>query len=397
MKTKGKPYKMKPNKGELQIEYRPGMEGLIATRSAICFIDGMKGLLEYRGINISALVEHSTFKETAFLLLHSHLPNSREFKQFKTLMSKQRHLPRSVLNAITHLPVGMPPMLALQSSIAFLQGEDLYADDVSFLKHNLIRASALTAKVPTIIAAFDRRRNNEEPMPPVSKYTHAENFLFMLSGEPPKKKLARLFDKCLILHAEHTMNPSTLANRVIASTNASIYSAISGAVGSLSGPLHGGANEEALLMLQSIGDPKNVDTYFREYLDSGAKIPGFGHRIYKVKDPRAILLQRELSEILKRTGGAEDRILFQTALKLEKVAKKELGKKGIYPNVDFYSGILFKLLGIPLSLFTTVFAMARVAGWTAHWTEQVSHNRVFRPTQEYIGDHHRRYIPLEER
>jgi citrate synthase len=234
-------------------------------------------------------------------------------------------------------------------------------------------------------------------MPPVSKYTHAENFLFMLSGEPPKKRLARLFDKCLILHAEHTMNPSTLTNRVIASTNASIYSAISGAVGSLSGPLHGGANEEALLMLQSIGDPKNVDTYFREYLDSGTKIPGFGHRIYKVKDPRAILLQRELSETLKRTGGAEDRILFQTALKLEKVAKKELGKKGIYPNVDVYSGILFKLLGIPLSLFTTVFAMARVAGWTAHWTEQVSHNRVFRPTQEYIGDHHRRYIPLEER
>ncbi len=397
MNKKGISNKTKPGKGKLQTEYRPGMEGLIAARSSICFIDGQKGILEYRGINISDLVEHSTFEETAFLLLHGHLPNLRELRQYKTLMSKQRHLPRSILNAIANLPVGMHPMLALQSSIALLQGEDFYADDVVFLKHNLMRATSLIAKVPTIIAASDRHRNNEEPMPPVSKYTHAENFLFMLSGDPPKKRLARVFDKCLILHAEHTINPSTLTNRMIASTNASVYSAVSGAVGSLSGPLHGGANEHVLLMLESIGDPKNVKTYLREQLESKGKIPGFGHRIYKTMDPRAILLKKELANILKKKGGAEDKILFQTALKLEEVAKKELGNKDIWPNVDFYSGILFKILGIPLSLFTTVFAMARVAGWTAHWIEQVGHNRVYRPIQEYIGDHNRRYIPREER
>jgi citrate synthase len=397
MRKKVNDGKANQDKAMLCDEYRPGMEGLIAARSSICYIDGYKGIVEYRGINISELVENSSFEETTYLLLYGQLPNLREFRQFKTLMSKQRYLPRSVLDAIAGFPVGMHPIHALQSSISLLQGEDFYADDVGFFKHNIMRSISLVSKVPTIIAAFDRHRNNEEPIPPISKYTHAENFLFMLTGEPPKKKLSQVFDKCLILHAEHTLNPSTLATRVIASTNASIYSAVSGAVGSLSGPLHGGANEQVLLTLQSIGSPENVDTYLREHLDSGAKIPGFGHRVYRTKDPRAILLQKELEKILSKGRGAEDQILARIASKLEEAAKAELGPKGIYPNVDYYSGMLFKILGIPLDLFIAVFAMARVTGWTSHWMEQITHNRVFRPTQDYIGDHKRPYIPIKER
>lgn len=396
MSSKGK-LKIETEVCEQPAQYRPGMEGQVAARSSVGYIDGIKGILEYRGIAITDLVKNSTFEETVYLLLHGDLPNNRELKQYKTLMSKQRNLPKSVLNAISNFPVGLDPMQALQSAIPLLQGEDFYADDVDFLKHNLLRATSLITKVPTIIAAFDRIRNDEEPMPPVSKYSHAENFLFMLHGETPKKNMAKLLDKCLIVHAEHTINASTFTNRVIGSTTSSIYSSISGAVGALYGPLHGRANQDALLMLESIGSPENVNTYLSEALDSKSKIPGFGHRVYKTKDPRAILLENEISKIIRTQGGKKAKCLFETAKKLEKAAKSKLGMKGVYPNVDFYSGILLNMLDIPRSLYTPVFALSRVAGWCAHWIEQVSQNRIYRPIQQYIGDHNRPYIPLEER
>ncbi len=381
----------------LEIIHRPGLERVVAVRSSISCVDGEKGILEYRGINIADLVRHSSFEETVFLLLYNHLPNEREFKQFQTLMAMQRGLPASVRDAIKNFPVGMHPINALQSAIILLSGEDFYADDVSSPQHNIRRCISLIAKAPTILAAFERARHGEQPMPAVKKYTIAENFLFMLTGEPCPPEVGRFFDKVLIMHAEHTMNASTFASRVIGSTQASVYSAISGAVGALSGPLHGGANERVLRMLYSIGHPDNVDKFLDEMLTTKSKIMGIGHRVYKVKDPRAVLIQSFMKNLLEIIPGEGRKNLYQTALKLEEKAKERLSHKGLHPNVDFYSGIVLDALGVPGDLFTTVFAISRVAGWCAHWLEQIGVNRLFRPIQEYIGDHNRPYIPIEER
>ena len=377
--------------------YRPGLDGVIATRSSICYVDGEKGALSYRGISIVDLAEHSTFEETTYLLLHNHLPNERELKQFSTLMSKQRYLPTSLLETIKKFPVGMHPMYALQAGIALLQGEDFYADDISSPHHNLRRAISLIAKTPTIIAAFDRIRNGEDPFPPVSKYNRAENFLFMLTGLPPDPYVSNVLDKCMIMLAEHSTNASTFTARVIGSTQASIYASVSGAVGALSGSLHGGANERVLRMLYSIGQPENVPNFVDEMLGAGKKIMGIGHRVYKTIDPRAPLLKSYIPEMLKRFGGEEFKDLYEIAITLEKEVDKRLSHKRLYPNVDFYSAVVMEMLGIPVDLFTPVFAIARVSGWAAHWIEQVDANRLFRPTEDYIGDFNRPYIPIANR
>jgi citrate synthase len=378
-------------------DYRPGLEGVVATRSSICYIDGEQGKLCYRGINIEELAEFSTFEETIYLLLYNHLPSERELKQLTTLLGRQRNLPLSVSEAIRRFPVGMHPMLALQSAIALLQGDDFYADDISSPHHNLRRAISLIAKVPTIIAAFDRSRNGEDPFPPVSKYNHAENFLFMLTGAPPDPYVGKVLDKCLILMAEHTLNASTFIARIIASTNASIYSSISGAVGALSGSLHGGANERVLRMLYSIGQPENVSNFVDEMLSTGKKIMGMGHRIYKTTDPRAPILKSYIPELIKKVGGKEFSDLYEIALSLEAEVDKRLSHKKVYPNVDFYSAVVLEILGVPVDLFTPVFAVSRVAGWCAHWLEQIEANRIYRPKQEYIGDVGRSYVLIEKR
>jgi 2-methylcitrate synthase len=380
-----------------KVNYSPGLAGVIAARSAISFVDGEKGLLEYRGIPVMELVKHSTFEEVVFLLMNNHLPSAREMRQFNTFLGKQRSLPTSVKEALAKFPVGMPPMAALQAGITLLAGEDFYADDVSSNVHNMRRCISLIAKVPTIIAAFDRSRNGEPPMPPQSKYTLAENFLFMLTGDPPNAENSKAFDKLLIMHAEHTMNASTFACRVVGSTMGSVYSAVSGAVGALSGPLHGGANERVLRMLFSIGHPDNVEEFVAERMETGTRIMGIGHRIYKVKDPRASILQKELEKMVRSHDGEEFRILYKTATRLEEVLKKHLGAKKLYPNVDFYSGILLDQLAVPADLFTAIFALSRSVGWCAHWLEQVSANRLYRPSQEYIGDHNRKWLPMNKR
>ena len=373
------------------------MEGIIACRSAICHVDGEKGVLEYRGINVRELARYSTFEETAYLLLYSHLPNIREFSQFKMLMSNRRRIPAPIRDAITTFPIGMHPMLALQSAVALLQGDDYYADDISDNQHNLRRITALIAKIPALIAACERRRHGEEPLPPVSKYSHAENFLFMLTAAPPDPLTAKVLDRFLILHAEHSMNNSTFVSRVIGSTYASVYSSISGAIGSLSGNLHGGANERVVRMLYSIGHPDNVEKFVDEQLSSKNRIMGVGHRVYKVKDPRAEILHETISEFIESHSGEGVKKLFKIALKLEEVVSERLSDCQLLPNVDFYSGILLEAQGIPIDLFTALFAMARVSGWCTHWLEQVNANRLFRPTEEYIGDHKRPYISIKKR
>lgn len=393
--TKTEQPKTEPSKAE--DSYRPGLEGVICSKSSVSYIDGQQGILEYRGINVKDLAEHSSFEETAYLLLYSHLPSEREFNQFKTLLTKSRYISNTIREAITHFPVGMHPMIALQTATALLQGEDYYADDICSSRHNLRRAISLIARMPTVLAAFERHRNGEEPIPPQSKYNHAENLLYMLTGNPPNPDAARILDKSLILHMEHTMNASTFTARVIGSTQASIYSSISGAIGALSGSLHGGANERVIRMLYSIGHPDNVESFVEEKLNAKAKIMGIGHRVYKTKDPRAIILQSLIPELLDIFPGEEVKTLYQIALKLEEVVANKLAHKNLYPNVDFYSGIIYECLGIPVDLFTCIFAISRVVGWSAHWLEQVQDNRIFRPTQQYIGDHNRPYIPIKER
>lgn len=377
--------------------YCPGLEGIVCSRSSISYIDGEKGLLGYRGINIKELAEHSNFEECAYLLLYSHLPSEREFGQFKTLLTKSRHLSTPIREAVTRFPVGMHPMIALQTATSLFQGEDYYADDVSSSTHNMRRAISLIARLPTILTAFDRHRNGEEPIPPRTQYSHAENLLYMLTGTAPTPEQTQIFDKCLILHLEHTMNASTFAARVIGSTQASIYSSASGAIGALSGSLHGGANERVIRMLYSIGHPDNVENFVEEKITSQSKIMGIGHRVYKIKDPRATILQNFIPDLLDTIPGEEVKTLYKIALKLEEVVNKKLAHKHLYPNVDFYSGIVYECLEIPSDLFTSIFAVARIVGWTAHWLEQVHTNRIFRPTQEYIGDHNRPYIHMAER
>jgi citrate synthase len=378
-------------------EYRPGLEGVVASRSSISFVDGLRGVLEYRGINIRDLVEHSSFEETVYLLLYNHLPSQRELAQFTTLMAKQRELPYAVREAIHNFPVTMHPMIALQAGITMMAADDYAFDDVANQIHNIRRAVSLIAKAPSILAAFERRRHGEEPLPAMSKFNHAENFLFMMNGERPHPEEARLLDKMLIMHADHSTNASTFTCRVIGSTLGNLYSSVSGAVGALSGPLHGGANERVLRMLFSIGSPENVEAFVDEMIATGNKIMGIGHRVYKVKDPRADLLQALIPRLLEVKGGVEIKNLFDTAVRLEEAAKVKLAYKNLYANVDFYSGIALEMMKVPMDLFTPVFAVSRIAGWCAHWVEQVSANRLFRPKQEYIGDHNRPYVPIEQR
>ena len=285
------------------------------------------------------------------------------------------------------------PMDALQTSAAalglFYSRRAL--DDPEYIRKAVVR---LLAKIPTMVAAFHQMRRGNDPIKPSDDLDYAANFLYMLTERKPHPLAAKIFDVCLTLHAEHTINASTFSAMVTASTLTDPYAVVASAVGTLAGPLHGGANEEVLSMLEEIGSISNVRDYVDKCIADKQKIMGFGHRVYKVKDPRAIILQSLAEQLFDETG--HDRY-YDIALELEKVIEGELGHKGIYPNVDFYSGLVYRKLGIPDDLFTPIFAIARVAGWLAHWKEQLAVNRIFRPTQVYTGIHGASYIPIEER
>jgi citrate synthase len=252
----------------------------------------------------------------------------------------------------------------------------------------------LLAKIPTMVAAFKMMRKGNDPVQPRDDLDYAANFLYMLNEREPEPLAARIFDTCLILHAEHTINASTFSAMVTASTLTDPDAVIASAVGTLAGPLHGGANEEVINMLETIGSVENVRPYIEARIANRQKIMGFGHRVYKVKDPRAVILQRLAEQLFDKEGGDT---YFDMALEVERVVEEHLGHKGVYPNVDFYSGLVYRKLGIPTDLFTPIFAIARVAGWLAHWKEQIGKNRIFRPTQIYEGPHNQLYIPLEKR
>jgi citrate synthase len=376
-----------------ELEYRPGLADVPVAESAISFIDGKRARLEYRGIAVEILARESCFEETAWLLLKGDLPTQKELADFDAALRHHRRLKYKLLDLIKCLPETGHPMDALQAGVAAL-GMFYPARDVSNAQSNWDSVIRLIAKLPVIVAAFHRLRHGDDAIAPRDDLSHAANFYYMLTEQEPSPAVAKVLDACLVLHAEHTMNASTFSGRVTGSTLANPYTVISSAIGTLTGPLHGGANEEVLEMLDEIGSIENVKPWLEDAVANKKKIMGFGHRVYKVKDPRATVLQELAENVFVETGRPK---LYQLACELERVAAGLLGPKGIYPNVDFYSGSVYQSLGIPRDLFTPIFAISRVAGWLAHWLEQLKNNRIFRPEQIYVGKHDVPYVPLEKR
>jgi citrate synthase len=374
-------------------EYKPGLEGIPVTKSSISFVDGQKGILEYRGIAIEELAKRSSFLETAYLLIWGELPSERQLQEFQIDILFHRRVKYRIRDMMKCFPESGHPMDALQTSAAALGL--FYArralDDPEYIRKAVVR---ILAKIPTMVAAFHQMRRGNDAVQPNDELDYAANFLYMLTERVPHPLEAKIFDICLTLHAEHTINASTFSAMVTASTLTDPYAVVASAVGTLAGPLHGGANEEVLLMLESIGSVGNVEPYINDLIVNKQKIMGFGHRVYKVKDPRAKILQELAVDLFSETG--HDRY-YDLALELERVIESKLGQKGIYPNIDFYSGLVYRKLGIPSDLFTPIFAIARVAGWLAHWKEQLAVNRIFRPTQIYTGEHDISYISMRER
>ncbi|MBD2461162.1 citrate synthase [Oscillatoria sp. FACHB-1407] len=374
-------------------EYKPGLEGIPATQSSISYVDGQKGILEYRGIRIEDLAKMSSFVEVSYLLIWGELPTETELADFKHEIQYHRRLKYRIRDMMKCFPESGHPMDALQACAAalglFYSRRAL--DDPAYIRAAVVR---LLAKIPTMVAAFQLMRKGNDPVQPRDDLDYSANFLYMLNEREPDPLAAHIFDVCLTLHAEHTINASTFSAMVTASTLTDPYAVIASAVGTLAGPLHGGANEEVITMLEEIGSVENVRPYLDRCLERKAKIMGFGHRVYKVKDPRATILQ-ELAEKLFEKSGRDS--YYDIAVELERAVEERLGHKGIYPNVDFYSGLVYRKLGIPTDLFTPVFAIARVAGWLAHWKEQLAENRIFRPTQIYTGTHNEPYVPIQER
>ncbi len=374
-------------------EFRAGLEGVPVTQSSISFVDGQKGILEYRGIPIQELAEKSTFLETAYLLIWKELPTKEELEAFKNEIRYHRRLKYRIRDMMKCFPESGHPMDALQACAAalglFYSRRAL--DDPAYIRAAVVR---LLAKIPTMVAAFQLMRKGNDPVQPRDDLSYAANFLYMLNEKEPDPLAAKIFEVCLVIHAEHTINASTFSAMVTASTLTDPYAVIASAVGTLAGPLHGGASEEVIEMLEEIGSVENVRPYLDDLLQRKARIMGFGHRVYKVKDPRAIILQELAEQLFEKFGHDK---YYDIATELERAVEEKLGGKGIYPNVDFYSGLVYRKLGIPTDLFTPVFAISRVAGWLAHWKEQLNENRIFRPTQIYTGLHSAPYVPIDDR
>jgi len=375
------------------IPFVPGLDGVPAARSSICFIDGDQGILEYRGYPIETLAERSTFEESSYMLLWGKLPPRSELDKFTRDLASNRDVRFRLIDLLKCLPDTGHPMEALQAAIAALGM--FYPDRDPMNPTDRYNSSVrIIAKAPTLVAAFHRLSHGKDYIPPKEELTHAENFLYMITGEVPEPDVARVMDICLILHAEHSMNASTFAGRVTASTLADPYTVVSSAIGALTGPLHGGANEQVIHMLQEIGDVDKARPFIEDLIHRKQKIMGVGHRIYRVKDPRALVLQKLAGQMIAKRGGDP---LLAVAQEVEKVVAEHLGVKRIYPNVDFYSGVVYTAMGMPAALFTPVFAIARVTGWLAHWLEQIEANRIYRPDQIYTGTHNEPYLPVEER
>ncbi|MGE5596564.1 MAG: citrate/2-methylcitrate synthase [Hyphomicrobiales bacterium] len=370
-----------------------GLEGVNVTTTKLCRIDGQKGELVYAGYNIYDLAEHSTFEEVAFLLWNQRLPNQAELAELNELLQSERSLSDVTTNLLQEIHSVVRPMRTLEVAVEVIGALDPKSSDLSNAQLKKT-AARLTAKMATVIATYHRMRTGQQPVAPRADLGHAANFLYMLTGEEPSELAKRTFDVALILHAEHEMNASTFSAMVTASTLSDMYSAIASAIGTLKGPLHGGANEAVFKTLEAIKTEDNIKPYVDDLVAKGERIMGIGHRIYKTTDPRAVILERLGHEVADHSS---ERWYFDLSLKLRDYLAQKMAGKPLYPNVDFFSASVYKMLGIPSDLYTPIFALARIAGWTAHLLEQYADNRLVRPNAVYQGEENKEYVPLAQR
>jgi citrate synthase len=372
--------------------FKEGLEDVVVSTSEICFIDGREGRLLYRGYDVDELVQHSSFEEVAYLLWHGVLPSRKELEAHtKTLGSTAtRRLPPKLITMLRQVPRKTTPMEVLRTGVSALSAFDPDAADNS-REATIRKAVRLTAQMPTLVAAWERLRRGRAPVGPNPRLNLAANFLYMLSGKKPSDLAAKTFDVALILHADHEFNASTFAARVTAATLSDLHSSIVSGIGALKGPLHGGANEQVMRMVEQIRTSERAEAWIRKALADKARVMGFGHRVYRVEDPRAKHLRRLATELGRQAGTPHYVEILNT------VARVVGEEKKIYPNVDLYSGAAYAAMGIPTDQFTPIFAMSRVVGWAAHVLEQHAHNRLIRPRAEYTGPARQTYVPPDRR
>jgi len=367
-----------------------GLRGVVAAQSSIGDVNGEEGILIYQGYNIHDLAEHSTFEEVIFLLWNGRLPKSDEFEEFEKQIRANYDAPPEALALMKQFPKEADPMDVLRTAVSSL---DFYDKDGhgTDREHAIKAAIKLTGQIGTLAAAWDRIRNGKDVISPDKSLNIAENFLYMLRGEKPNADEAHMFDVCLILHADHELNASTFTTRVVAGTLADMYGAVTAGLAALAGPLHGGANTNVMKMLLEIGDLDKVEPWVDQALAEKRKIMGIGHAVYKTEDPRATWLRKFSKQMADKTGVSK---WFDMSQKIEQLMHE---KKGMFPNVDFYSASTYYLMGIPLDLYTPIFAVSRISGWTGHILEQYANNKLIRPRAEYIGPRDLKYVPIGER
>ncbi len=383
-------------KGQPKID--KGAENLCMDESEICFIDGFHSKLYYRGYSIEDLANHSNYEETTYLLWYGKLPTKSELDAFSNDLRNNRDIPQGAYDLIKSIPRDTHPMEALRTVVSYLGNVDPEKGKLG-LDSMPAKAVRLTAKLPTVVAALARARDGKEPIKPRKDLSHAANFLYMLSGNVPGEFWARAMDVSLVLYAEHEMNASTFATTVVGSTLSDYYSSIVGGIGALRGPLHGGANEEAMKQFLEIGSPDNVDAWYKEYALTGKKrVMGAGHRVYKTYDPRAKIFREYSRKAVEVSGDPKLKGIHEIAERLENLVMSQLCEsRGICTNVDYWSGIVYYAMGIPIEQYTPIFAIARIAGWSAHLMEYVARNRILRPRLYYKGMLDLEYVPIEKR
>ena len=367
-----------------------GLRGVAAAASSVSDVNGEKGQLIYQGYDIHDLANHSTFEEVVYLLWHRRLPTSSDLDELRQAIARAYDLPDEIISMMKRIPHEADPIDVLRTVVSALEFYDPFSRDIS-REASLRTAVKLTAQFPTIVATAERIRKGLEPLRADLTFDIAHNFLYMLKGETPSEEEARIFDACLVLHADHELNASTFAGRVVAGTLADMYASVTAAIGALSGPLHGGANTNVMKMLLEIGEVDNVENYIKNALAEKRKIMGFGHAVYRTEDPRATHLRKFSKEMGERGGNLK---WHKMSRKVEEVVMRE---KHLYANVDFYSASTYYMMGIPLDLFTPIFAISRIAGWTGHILEQYADNKLIRPRAEYVGKRDVKYVPLDQR
>jgi len=374
----------------MEATVKKGLEGVVVGTTRLSDVQGEVGVLIYNGYNINELAGLATYEEVIHLLHYGHLPNAKELADLKSKLILERELPQGVIDLIKNMPKTAAPMHVIRTAISALGCYDPEADDDS-MDHNRHKAFKLIAKIPIITATFHRARKGQSILPPSKTLGEAANFLYLLNGEEPSQEMVHTMDMCYVLHADHGMNASTFSARVTIATLSDMYSAITSAIGTLKGPLHGGANEGVIKMLKEIGTLENVDPYIHECLLQKKKIMGIGHRIYKTLDPRAPHLKAMAQKLSAKLGEPK---WIQMSERIAEIMKKE---KSLNANVDFYSATVYYSMGIPTDLFTPIFAIARTAGWTAHVLEQLADNRLIRPQCDYRGATDLKFVPVAQR